>query len=351
MENSAFEQEVLKLTNDFRQANSLKPLILDQNLEKAADLHTQNMATKDFFSHTGKNNSAPWDRAKSAGYESGFVGENIAAGYTTPKAVVDGWIKSPGHRANMLNANYNEIGLGHYYLANDTGSVNYNNYWTQLFGKGTITAPEPTPTPTPAPTPAPTPTPTPSPDPTFDNRSVIRGTGSADTIIGGASNQKLYGKGGKDLLDGKGGNDQLRGGGGSDQLFGGAGNDRLLGGSGKDVLQGSAQNTANEKDILVGGGNSDRFILGDKSGTFYDDGQANSMGLKDYALITDFSQANGDVIQLSAQSSYRLGAAPQGLESGQALFIDSPAGQQDELIAIVQTDQALQLNSSAFAFI
>ena len=350
MENSAFEQEVLRLTNDFRQKNGLKPLVLDQNLEKAADLHTQAMATQDFFDHTGKDGSKPWDRAQKAGYESGFVGENIAAGYRTPEAVVDGWIKSPGHRANMLNPNYNEIGLGHYFLQNDTGSVNYNNYWTQLFGKGTIAAPTPAPVPSPVPVPTPPPAPTPVPSPTFNNQTVIRGSSRADELIGGTTDQKLYGKGGNDLLDGKAGNDQLRGGGGSDWLFGDAGNDRLLGGGGKDLLQGASQNRANEKDILIGGGNSDRFVLGDQDGTFYDDGQSTSMGLKDYALIADFSQAKGDIIQLSAKYSYQLGAAPQGLESGQALFIDSSTGQ-DELIAVIQSDQTLQLDSGAFAFV
>jgi Ca2+-binding RTX toxin-like protein len=346
MENSAFEQEVLRLTNEFRQQNNLDPLSIDQNLEKAADLHTQNMANKDFFSHTGKDGSKPWDRAKTAGYESGTIGENIAAGYTTPQSVVNGWINSPGHRANMLNPNYNEIGLGHYLLQNDTGQVNYRNYWTQLFGKGTITAPTPTP---PAPKPI-SPKPAPITAPTFDNRSVIRGTKGVDKLIGGSANQSLYGRAKNDILDGKGGNDQLFGGGGNDQLFGGEGNDRLLGGGGKDVLQGASRNRRNEKDVLTGGGGKDRFVLGNGSGTFYDDGRSSSAGTGDYALITDFNQRK-DVIQLSEKYSYRLGSAPSGLESGQGLFIDNPSGQQDELIAVIQGGQNLQLDSRAFTFV
>ncbi|MEL6319305.1 MAG: CAP domain-containing protein [Cyanobacteria bacterium J06626_14] len=169
MQNNAFEQEVLKLTNEFRQKNGLKPLVIDQDLDEAADIHSKNMADQDFFSHTGKDGSRPWDRAERAGYESRTVGENIAAGYRTPEAVVQGWIDSPGHRANMLNPNYNEIGLGYYYLQDDRGSVNYNSYWTQLFGRGTIESPAPDPSPAPnpqpAPTPAPAPTPTPAPTP------------------------------------------------------------------------------------------------------------------------------------------------------------------------------------------
>ncbi|EDX84219.1 SCP-like extracellular protein, putative [Synechococcus sp. PCC 7335] len=346
MQNSAFEQEVLELTNNFRQQNGLKPLVLDQNLEKAADSHTQAMANDDFFSHTGKDGSKPWDRAKKAGYESGFVGENIAAGYGTPKAVVDGWIDSPGHRANMLDSDYNEIGLGHYFLENDTGSVNYNNYWTQLFGKGDVTgsvAKSP-------PKSSPKPPSSPTPEPTFNSRSVIKGSAGSDKLIGDANNQILTGKRGNDILDGRAGNDKLRGGGGNDKLFGGEGNDMLLGGGGRDLLQGAAQNGTNEKDILTGGGGGDRFVIGDKNRTFYDDGKANSMGLKDYALITDFNQSR-DIIQLSAKYSYRLGAAPRGVESGQALLIDNPAGQKDELVAIIQNGQNLQLDSSAFDFV
>jgi len=342
MQNSAFEQEVLKLTNDFRQKNGLKALVIDQNLEKAADKHSQDMANLDFFSHTGKDDTQPWDRTDAAGYESKTVGENIAVGYRTPQQVVDGWINSPGHRANMLNPAYNEIGIGYYFLEKDTGSVNYNSYWTQVFGKGTITTSAPIP-------PNANPIPTPTPEPTFNNRSVINGTSRDDKLVGGPANQKLYGRQGNDAINAGAGNDRLVGGSGNDQLFGEAGNDQLLGGSGKDVLQGSSQNKPNEKDVLTGGGGGDRFVLGDKSGTFYDDGQSGSMGLKDYALITDFNRGQGDVIQLSAKYNYRLGASPQGVESGKALFIDSPNGQQDELIAIIKTGD--QLNSSAFTFV
>ncbi|MGB5916844.1 MAG: CAP domain-containing protein [Phormidesmis sp.] len=346
MQNSAFEQEVLKLTNEFRQSNGLNALVIDQNLEKAADKHSLDMATLDFFSHTGNDGTKPWDRTDAVGYESKTVGENIAAGYRTPKEVVDGWINSPGHRANMLNPAYNEIGLGYYFLQNDTGSVNYNSYWTQVFGKGTIT----TSTSTPAKAkPTPTPISTPTPEPTFNNRSVINGTNRADKLVGGSANQSLYGRQGNDAINAGAGNDRLVGGSGDDKLFGEAGNDQLLGGSGKDVLQGSSQNKPNEKDVLTGGGGGDRFVLGDKSSTFYDDGQSGSMGLKDYALITDFNRGQGDVIQLSAKYNYRLGSSPQGVESGRALFIDSPNGQQDELIAVIKT--SAQLNSGAFTFV
>jgi len=131
-----FVQQVLNLTNQFRAQNGLAPLRLNAELNAAALAHSKDMALKDYFSHTGKNGSSPGDRLKAVGYESQAWGENIAAGYSTPEQVVQGWINSPGHRANLLNRSYTELGVGYYNLANDTGSVNYNNYWTQDFGSG-----------------------------------------------------------------------------------------------------------------------------------------------------------------------------------------------------------------------
>jgi len=126
---------VLRLTNAFRQQNGLRPLSYNDKLANAAQRHSVNMANQDFFSHTGKDGSSFSQRVTAAGYQWSFTGENIAAGYTTPQAVVNAWINSPGHRAAMLNPNYQDIGIGYHYLANDTGQVNYYHYWTQNFGK------------------------------------------------------------------------------------------------------------------------------------------------------------------------------------------------------------------------
>lgn len=360
MQNSAFEQEVLKLTNEFRKQNGLKALALDNNLGKAARQYSQTMAAGDFFAHQGKDGSSPADRAKRAGYETGFVGENIAAGYRTPEDVVNGWIKSPGHRANMLNTQYNEIGLGYYFLQNDTGSVNYNSYWTQLFGKGNVTS-NPSPTPQPPTPKPPTPKPpVPTPTPGLDNRRFIKGTARADRLIGGSRSQKIVGfqgndyidgKGGNDRLEGNGGNDNLSGGLGADQLYGGGQNDRLSGGDGNDKLQGTSSGHKKEKDILTGGRGRDTFVLGTSSKVFYDDRNARSVGAQNYAFLTDFNQAQGDRIQLNNDRKYRLGSAPSGVQSGRGLFIDNPSGQSDELIAVIKNGGNLQLNSSAFKFV
>ncbi|MEM7647928.1 MAG: CAP domain-containing protein [Cyanobacteria bacterium P01_A01_bin.70] len=148
MQNNTFILEVINLTNNFRIQNGLSPLSVDTDLTEAAQYHSQNMATADFFDHRDPANQNPRDRAIRFGYESRSVGENIAAGQLTPQAVFNAWLNSPGHRRNMLNANWNEIGVGYYYQQNDTGSVNYRAYWTQVFGKGDIENPAATPTPT-----------------------------------------------------------------------------------------------------------------------------------------------------------------------------------------------------------
>ncbi|NEP07952.1 MAG: CAP domain-containing protein, partial [Okeania sp. SIO4D6] len=93
-----------------------------------------NMALQDFFDHTGLDGSSAGDRIETTGYDFSAWAENIAVGYLTPEAVVEGWMNSPGHRANILDPNLQEIGVGYYFLENDTGSVNFNNYWTQVFG-------------------------------------------------------------------------------------------------------------------------------------------------------------------------------------------------------------------------
>ncbi|ARV60993.1 hypothetical protein BZZ01_22340 [Nostocales cyanobacterium HT-58-2] len=128
-----FIQRVVDLTNTERQKAGLQPLKLNLNLTNTAQSHSEDMALRDFFSHTGSNGSSMGDRALATGYRFSALGENIAAGYTTPEEVIQGWMNNPGHRENILNPNYQEIGVGYYNLANDTGTVNYRSYWTQDF--------------------------------------------------------------------------------------------------------------------------------------------------------------------------------------------------------------------------
>ena len=132
--NPDFIDRVVELINVERTQADLDPLQIDSQLSQAAQVHTQSMANDDFFSHYGVDGSSPFERIQDTGYQYLAAAENIAAGYQTPEAVVEAWMGSAGHRANILNSDLTEIGVGYECLANDTGSVNYNSYWTTTFG-------------------------------------------------------------------------------------------------------------------------------------------------------------------------------------------------------------------------
>lgn len=131
--NGAFITEVVALTNVERQNEGCPALTANALLNQAAQKHTVDMAENDYFEHTGLNGSSPSDRVTATGYQWTAVAENIAVGSSTPQAVVEGWMNSEGHRANILNCDYREIGIGYFYLENDTGNTNYQYYWTQVF--------------------------------------------------------------------------------------------------------------------------------------------------------------------------------------------------------------------------
>lgn len=133
-----FEAEVLAEVNRRRAAGAtcggvarrpVPALTLDSRLRCAARLHSQDMATKAFFSHTGSNGSTFVQRIQAAGYSFTAAGENIAAGQTTPASVVQGWMNSTGHCNNIMNPNYTQLGVGYY-----RGGP-YGHYWTQDFGR------------------------------------------------------------------------------------------------------------------------------------------------------------------------------------------------------------------------
>lgn len=125
-----FEEQVMALTNQERLAHGCASLTMNARLRAAAEGHSEDMAVNDLFSHTGSNGSSPADRIQAQGYSYSTWGENIAAGYASPESVVDGWMNSEGHRANILNCGFIHIGVGYYYLQNDTGN---RHYWTQVF--------------------------------------------------------------------------------------------------------------------------------------------------------------------------------------------------------------------------
>lgn len=177
--------DVLARVNQERARNGLSALARIAELDTAARRHSLDMATNNFFSHTGSDQTSAGDRANAAGYHWYTWGENIAAGYPTAQAVMDGWMNSPGHRANILNPNFRDIGIA---AVTHAGS-RYGIYWTQVFGArtgGTTPPPPPDPTPTPAPTPTtPATKPTPKPSPRLSLLTPPRGpSGATVTLVG-----------------------------------------------------------------------------------------------------------------------------------------------------------------------
>ena len=124
---SQFEIKVLELVNNERAKNGLSALTLDSALSNVARNHSADMAKNNYFSHTNLKGQSPFDRLKSAGISYSYAGENIAAGQTTPEAVVNAWMNSEGHRKNILSKNFKKIGIGYY-----QGGAK-RHYWTQVF--------------------------------------------------------------------------------------------------------------------------------------------------------------------------------------------------------------------------
>ena len=124
---TADEQAVLDATNAERKKEKLDPLTADPMLTEAARAHAANMAKQSKLAHTLDEKTFE-DRAKATGYKYRALGENIAHNYQSPKDAVAGWMASAGHKANILNADYTQIGLA--IAKNDKGEP----YWVQVFG-------------------------------------------------------------------------------------------------------------------------------------------------------------------------------------------------------------------------
>lgn len=120
----AYEREVIRLVNEIRAQNGLASLATDEELSRVARIKSQDMKDNNYFSHTSPVYGSPFDMMKNFGISYKSAAENIAKGQSTPAEVVDAWMNSSGHRANILNASYNAIGVG--YVAD-------GNYWTQMF--------------------------------------------------------------------------------------------------------------------------------------------------------------------------------------------------------------------------
>lgn len=121
------ESEVIRLVNVERAKYGLQPLTANWQLSRVARYKSDDMRDKGYFSHTSPTYGSPFDMMKSFRITYSSAGENIAAGQTTAQAVMESWMNSPGHRQNILSADYTQIGVGY-----STGG-SYRYYWTQMF--------------------------------------------------------------------------------------------------------------------------------------------------------------------------------------------------------------------------
>lgn len=121
---SSYEQKVIDLVNQIRVQNGLKKFTANWELSRVARYKSQDMKDKKYFSHTSPTYGSPFNMIKNFGISFRTAGENIAYGYSTAEAVVNGWMNSEGHRKNILNPSFTQIGVG--YVAS-------GNYWTQMF--------------------------------------------------------------------------------------------------------------------------------------------------------------------------------------------------------------------------
>ena len=121
---TSLESQVIALVNEIRAQNGLSPLTENWQLSRVARYKSQDMADRGYFSHNSPTYGSPFQMMKQFGITYRSAGENIAKGYSTAQAVVNAWMNSPGHRANILNSSYTQIGVGY---------VSTGNHWTQMF--------------------------------------------------------------------------------------------------------------------------------------------------------------------------------------------------------------------------
>ncbi len=121
----SYAQQVLNLVNAERAKYNLSPLTLSSNVNKVAQAKAEDMKNNNYFSHTSPTYGSPFDMLKQFGVSYKTAGENIAKGQKTPQAVVNAWMNSEGHRSNILNKNFTQLGVGY------TGGS--SPYWVQIF--------------------------------------------------------------------------------------------------------------------------------------------------------------------------------------------------------------------------
>ncbi|UUZ56329.1 CAP domain-containing protein [Massilia sp. H-1] len=106
-------------------------LAWNDTLAAAAHAHSADMAAQRYLNHTGKDGRMVAERAAAAGYQASRIGENIAAGQASADEVVQGWLDSPGHCANLMNEDFSEMGAAY---AVNRARAPARIYWTQVLG-------------------------------------------------------------------------------------------------------------------------------------------------------------------------------------------------------------------------
>jgi Uncharacterized protein with SCP/PR1 domains len=100
------------LTNDVRSSENIAKLTTNEKLTQAAQAKANDMATRSYFAHSSPEGRTPWYWIDQAGYKYEYAGENLAVNFEESEEVVKAWLKSPGHRFNLLGRNYTDIGVG-----------------------------------------------------------------------------------------------------------------------------------------------------------------------------------------------------------------------------------------------
>lgn len=126
-EEVSIEQEILKLVNAERSKQGLSPLTLNWELSRVAKFKSEDMRDSKYFSHNSPTYGTPFEMIKNFGISYKTAGENIAAGQKSAEDVMKSWMNSSGHKANILNKNYTQLGVGY------ASGGSYGTYWTQMF--------------------------------------------------------------------------------------------------------------------------------------------------------------------------------------------------------------------------
>lgn len=121
-DSSQFAEQVLDLVNQERSKAGLSSLSMSEELSNMAMVKAQDMYNNNYFDHNSPTHGSPFDMMKEFGITYNTAGENIAKGQTSPTQVMKDWMNSPGHKANILNNGYTQIGISY-----------YNNAWVQEF--------------------------------------------------------------------------------------------------------------------------------------------------------------------------------------------------------------------------